>query len=702
MGNRKTHIRGGRMALLVGMLGIISLAGQPVPDFLRAKITVAPDPGTGTVAGEVRYEFRADRPLDSVVLDAYQMEFEQVLLDGAPVGFRTSPGQLLLEGPVGTGLHELFITYRASPRQALYFIGWNDGLAGNEQVWTQGQGKDNSHWVPVVDHMEEKMEFDLSVRFDSSYQVVSNGRLLQKTSEGALSRWDFDMDQPMSSYLLAFAIGAFDRLEMESGSGIPLLLYYPEGETEKARWTYRLSREIFDFLEAEIGVPYPWGDYKQVPVSDFLYAGMENTAATIFSDRYLVDSIGYNDQNYINVNAHELAHQWFGNLVTETDASQHWLHEGFATYYAYRTEMHLLGKEAVYWKLFDTARALSQRDLKGEGESLLDPGSGSLTFYEKGAWALFELEDLTGAAAFRKGIQEYLTSKAYGNARVADFIRIMEGSAGLSLESFRHTWLRPDTFPVARAMEYLSERSPAIRTFLELEKDVQQNPEMDEQQLIRAWEAHEEAGYREHLLRAYGPVFTRPFLDTLFAEGPVEIWKVLLETTPNLEGWMKPHLESWLDAPSYDLREGALFRLWVEDPAGRANYLDRVSQNGSLADTELQQLWWLMATSTESYATPEEKIAYLDRLRETTSPAYPWEVRQNAIAILYEVGGLSEKNMADIVQATEHHSWQFRKFARAVFQDVLGDPAGSDLLIRAVRGYPKDSYRYAHEKIGDL
>ena len=89
-----------------------------------------------------------------------------------------------------------------------------------------------------------------------------------------------------------------------------------------------------DELKKEIGVKYPWGNYKQVPVRDFLYAGMENTSATTFSSRYVVDAVGFNDRKYTNVNAHELAHQWFGDLVTAESSKHHWLQEGFATYYA--------------------------------------------------------------------------------------------------------------------------------------------------------------------------------------------------------------------------------------------------------------------------------------------------------------------------------------------------------------------------------
>ena len=109
----------------------------------------------------------------------------------------------------------------------------------------------------------------------------------------------------MSSYLLAFAAGSYESDTIISGSGTPIILYsYPDTVNRKEP-TYRYTAEIMDLLEKEIGVAYPWQNYKQVPVRDFLYAGMENTGTTIFSDGYYIDSIAFIDKNYVDVNAHE-------------------------------------------------------------------------------------------------------------------------------------------------------------------------------------------------------------------------------------------------------------------------------------------------------------------------------------------------------------------------------------------------------------
>ena len=688
--------------IFIAALPVFGMAQGDGYDFLKARICIAPDPDAGLIAGEVYYDFLSPGTGDSIRLDARKMEYSSVELNGQPVAYSSTTGNLLVKGPGQGGRHELRITYRAFPAQTVYFIGWEDSLVGNEQIWTQGQGKDSSHWVPVVDQMEEKAEFDLTVLFDSDYQVVANGRLIRKTREGPLTQWVFDMDKPMSSYLLAFAIGQFDSLSWESKSGVPLTGYYPRGDSVKARWTYRYTREIFEYLEEAIGIPYPWGDYKQVPVRDFLYAGMENTGATFFSDRYLVDSLGYQDQNYINVNAHEMAHQWFGNLVTETGASQHWLHEGFATFYAYEAESHLLGTDQVHWKLYDTAMELERLDASGSGESLLDPGASSLTFYEKGAWALYLLREEVGETAFRQGVKDFLRAHAYSNARVDDFLKALEKASGTSLSGFRKTWLQSTVFPEDLAMAGLKKHSESVKEFLELQQTEASGTRLSETEIATAWNTYDSPEFREHLLKTFRPVLSSDFLERVCRKGSLPVQKAFLETTVTLRDWMVPMVEGWLDAPSYDLREASLFRLWVEVPEKRKQYLERVVKNGSLSNFRLQQFWWLLAVITEGYAGTDKKQTYMDQLRSTTAPSFSWETRQNAFSMLSEIGALSRQNLQDLMQATEHHSWQFKKFARNLFEELLKEQADPDLWKPLAENFPREQYNYLHQKIESL
>ena len=688
--------------VLAGIWSLSSPAQNTLPDFQSADIQITPDPYTETLTGEVHYQFETSSGMDSIVLDAHNMEFERVILNGQPVAYQSDKGQLRIQGPKKKGTHKLYITYRAFPKQTVYFIGWKDDVAGNEQIWTQGQGKNSSHWVPVVDDMQEKMVFDLSIRMDSTFEVISNGVLRKTETIDRLRKWDFDMKQPMSSYLLAFAVGRYQYLDRRAASGVPLKLYYPEGEEDRAHWTYLYTEEIFDFLESEIGIPYPWKDYKQVPVSDFLYAGMENTGATFFSDRYLVDSVGYNDENYVNINAHELAHQWFGNLVTEKDAAHHWLHEGFATFYAYRAEESLFGSEYVLWKLYETARVLEEMDQKGKGEALTDPGAGSLTFYEKGAWALIILRDELGAEDFDRGVRLFLKNKAYSNARIFDFLEALETVSGTSLTEYRRTWLESESFEVSAALAYLSEKEPDIKIYISALDEIKKRVIPDEDGFKTFWDKGSSPEYKAHIIEAIGPLISRELWEEAAGDQSLIVHKSLLETSSETKDWMKPYFNTWLDAPSYAVRENSLFRLWVNDPGNRITTLDRIAINGSFENLRLKQLWWLLAMLTPEYKSPDQQREYLEALRQTTAPGHSWEIRQNGLAMLQQVGALNLQNVEDLMEATEHHSWQFRKFSREMLEEVMAQTPGAANWEELARQFPKTKYKYLHELISKL
>src|SRR5690606_2954588 len=134
-------------------------------------------------------------------------------------------------------IYELSLNYSANPKKALYFIDWDTG-GGNNQIWTQGQGKYTSNWLPSFDDMNEKVEFDLIITFDKDYEVIANGKLTNKLDDGSTITWHYDMQQPMSSYLVALAIGKYDKKVETSKSGISLEMYYYPQDSLKIEPTY--------------------------------------------------------------------------------------------------------------------------------------------------------------------------------------------------------------------------------------------------------------------------------------------------------------------------------------------------------------------------------------------------------------------------------------------------------------------------------
>ncbi len=679
----------------------IALAAQeqPAVDVLRAWIAVEPDPVRKSVDGRAEYSFKILEPSDSVYLDARAMDFDQVLLNGRKVKYRNLQTGISLYKRFKKGrTYQLRLDYHARPIQGVYFIGWGDSIPDNNQVWTQGQGKYSSHWVPSFDDMREKVEFDLRITFDDRYEVAANGKLVGASASGGKKSWQFDMRHPMSSYLLAFAIGKYAKQSLKTASGIPVHLYYYPSDSLKVEPTYRHSRRIFDFLEQEIGVPYPWQEYRQVPVRDFLYAGMENTGCTLFSDGYMVDSVAFIDRNYVNVNAHELAHQWFGNLVTEVSGRDHWLHEGFATYYAYLAEKEIFGEDHFYWRFFETAKDLLRLSEEGRGEALTDPGAGSLTFYEKGAWALYVLRETLGEEAFRAGIKSYLDRYRFGNATVSDFISEMERISGRDLQPFVAEWLQATEFPYHKGLSLLASRCRSLEEFLLLQRELTATTAPNEPIIRRYWEGQESSRWKEAVVKTYFNSLSEEFIGNALSVNDWKIRQAIAMETAQVPAGLKASYESLLADPSYTTREAILYKLWIYFDGDRQRYLDQCRDIIGLPNHNVRLLWLTLALLTSGYET-EAKPRYLEELRGYTSEAYNFETRQLAFQYLKEVFDFSDANLQDLVRATVHHSWQFRSYARALLDELLKSQRYLDRIAQLSGELKEEELRYIRQKL---
>lgn len=686
----------------------INAQHQDKVDFIRGEILITPLPKEKRILGEVTYTFKVLADVDSVFLDAQNMSFSTVKLNGANAKYSNTDKIISIHKKFKKGRsYKLFLDYAVTPKQTVYFLGWDDGdpenqqtepsgeqgvpsgrhsertdskglLSGEQsapsekQVWTQGQGKYTSYWLPSFDDMEEKVEFDLNITFDDSYEVIANGKLVSaKRNSTGKKTWHFDMQHPMSSYLLAFAVGNYEKQELVSKSGIPITNYYYPKDSVRVEPTYRYTQRIFDFLEDEIGLSYPWQNYKQIPVHDFLYAGMENTGTTIFSDGYVIDSTAFVDKNYVNVNAHELAHQWFGNLVTEKDGNHHWLHEGFATYYAYLTERELFGDDHFYWKLYTSLMQLQGLAEKVEGESLLNPKASSLTFYEKGAWALFMLREQLGEKAFRKGIQKYLQKYSFRNVTVSDFLEEMEKASGSDLSDFKKDWLDSTGIPYEEAKKSLAKHSASLRLLYDMEADFSR-AQRDDIDYAKYWNGSPSIHLKKYILEKHQNILPEEIIEKAFASDTVPIRQALSLVT-DIKSYPKAAFESLLNDKSYVTVENSLFKLWQAYPQDRKMYLDKTKELIGLPNKNLRLLWLTLAMLTEDYRGSETK-AYFDELSGYTDPRYSFEVRQGAFFYLKEAFGFTDQNLKDLIQATTHHSWQFKKFARETLDGLLKDP----------------------------
>lgn len=413
-------------------------------DFERMRLHVEFEPEKGLVKGKITHFFTPIRQkVDTFYLDGPGISVKEAKLNGQKINYKTDangitffPSKALVLGEKDS----LVISYEAFPRKGIYFIGWNDPKnVSRKQIWTQGQGIDNRHWFPCYDTPNDKLITEVYVKFNKDYKVLSNGvKVVEKELSDGTKLWHYKMSHPHPSYLVMLGIGKYDIKETKSKSGVPLRQwYYPEWKN-RVEYTYKYNEKIFDFLETEIGVSYPWESYSQIPVQDFMFGAMENTSATLFGDFFEVDARGFNDRNYVSVNAHELAHQWFGDFVSARSPNSHWLQESFATHYNIIAERECFGQDH-----FDWARRQAQNSAINtlDKKSISHSETPTSNIYQKGSQVLEMLKYVTGREGFNRSIKRYLLNHKYANVDSDDLLNAFQDELGMSLDWFWDEWV---------------------------------------------------------------------------------------------------------------------------------------------------------------------------------------------------------------------------------------------------------------------
>jgi len=417
-------------------------------------------------------------------------------------------------------------------------------------------------------------------------------------------------------------------------------------------------------------VAYPWQNYKQVPVQDFLYAGMENTTCTIFSNQYVIDSTAFVDKNYVNVNAHELAHQWFGNLVTETSSEHHWLHEGFATFYAYLAERDIFGVDHYYWHLLETANALQRFSGDDGGEALRNPNAGSLTFYEKGAWALVMLQNRVGEEAFKRGVQNYLNKYAFKNVTIPNLMEELKKVSNINLDDFEKLWLENPDFPYDQVISFLKEKNTSIKTYFELKNKITEQPEKTEAILKRAWKRLKTNQLKENLVLDYGDKISTDFLGDIIKAEDLKVRQAVILSQNKIPDVLQTEIEGLLKDKSYTTLEAALYRLWNDFPKNSSKYLNETDEITGFPNKNIRLLWLTLALVTPDY-NPDSKALYFDELSGYTGSEHHFETRLIAFQYLKSIGGFTDTVLKNLVESCSHHVWHFKKSAREILSDFL-------------------------------
>jgi aminopeptidase N len=404
------------------------------------------------VRGEVTENVAALRDnVSEFQFDSVDLTIESVTVDGRPAKFSLTPSKLVvsLDHPASRGEHhEVFIRYQGQPKKGLYFVLPDKNYPDQpKEIWTQGEAEETRYYIPLYDYPNDRTTSEMLLTVPAAWITVSNGRLvgIKEELDGSKT-WDWKQSEALSTYLISVVAGEFVERD-QPWHGIPLRFVVPRGQESTIEPTFRRTTEMLDFFSSKLGVPYPWAQYAQTSVDDFVVEGMENTSATTLATRSLEDPrLEPEDRvGADSVASHELAHQWFGDLVTCKDWANLWLNEGFADYFQFIWTEKRYGKDDSdfeFWRdqnqwvrqprLFPVP--VVNRDFKDSTEY-----EGNV--YDKAGWILRMLREKLGDDEFFHALHDYLEANRGQNVVAADLQKAIERSTSVNVDEFFDQWI---------------------------------------------------------------------------------------------------------------------------------------------------------------------------------------------------------------------------------------------------------------------
>ncbi len=422
---------------------------------------VLPEPGGRVIEGRATLTLRAVRPqVDRVALDLTGLAVREVRVDGEVADARVAEGRIwvplpdrAVERPV-----EVTIRYRGTPDDGLVL---GNNVHGRPSAFVDNWPNRTRFWLPSVDHPSDKATATLTIHAPGGWQVVSNGNLEgEPTASEALPggrTWRWATDVAVSPYNLVF--GAADMVVQPVGlaaCGLAPASSRHDGCVEVSTWlfredagqarlSFRRAGDMVDFYAGLVGA-FPFEKLAHVQ-SATRFGGMENASAIFYSEAALASG-----RDMEGTVAHETAHQWFGDHVTEADWPELWLSEGFATYFGHLYFEFTDGAEVFRQRMEDSRLDYLTSDVTGK--PVIDREEQNLfallnaNSYPKGAWILHMLRGILGDDVFFRGIRDYYAAFGGSTATSADLRHVMEGASGLDLDWFFRQWLEEPGYPV--------------------------------------------------------------------------------------------------------------------------------------------------------------------------------------------------------------------------------------------------------------
>ena len=413
-------------------------------DFAHLQLDVRVDIEARTLSGTATHTVHPlGARVDELRLHQVALDIEQVTVDGAIVdGWRTGRNTLDIPMPATGTVHEVAVTYAAQPRTGLHFRGGRDTSDPGYEVWSQGEGTDNRYWYPGWDYPNDKFTVATNLTVHGDFLAFANGPLVSRTDlDDGWTTWAYALDRPIVNYLVAIAAGDY-ALYTEEGE-VPLeYVTSSTVDAQGAQLTMGYAKPQLTYFNELLKTDYPYPNYRQVLVSRFLYGGMENAGMTVLADTMLVRSDLDRSQRAEDVVAHELAHQWFGDLLTCYGWRELWLNEGFATFYTGRWIEHTQGPEAYASKVDGWMRGAlyAQTPMAARSWSKVGDRENDAV-YVRGASVLHMLRVHLGDDVYDAGIAAYVERNADRLVESSDLRRALEDVSGTHLGWLFDQWV---------------------------------------------------------------------------------------------------------------------------------------------------------------------------------------------------------------------------------------------------------------------
>jgi aminopeptidase N len=417
-------------------------------DILHLALDITPDFKSRTITGSSTLKFKPiGTALEEFRLDIADLSIKQVKSARGGLSHQVTDTEIILNfnPPIPPGQEStVTVEYSAEPTKGLYFRTKEMGYAATH-LWTQGEPIESRHWFPCFDHPVEKFTSEVTCHLPKGMVALSNGQQQPSTTDNnGMTSFRWIQSKPHVNYLITLVAGEFEKIQ-DLHRNVPLQFWTTPNEISKAPNSFRHTKSMMEFFERELGVPYPWEKYGQVAVHDYHWGGMENTSLTTLNHRTLFDSQTENLFSSDSLVAHELAHQWFGDLVTCKDWSHIWLNEGFATFYDWLWQGSFFGENELLYALYQAAKGILSNTNETRGivwRKFTEPNEMfNYLAYPKGAWVLNMLRQQLGPDMYRKCITAYLRKHQYGSVTSDDLRSVIESVSGRNLDRFFEQWV---------------------------------------------------------------------------------------------------------------------------------------------------------------------------------------------------------------------------------------------------------------------